>query len=93
MLALAVVRKWPDVYVNTVDPGWVPTKMGGKGAPDNLQEGARTQVWLASSDEATFSGKYLFHMKEAPHASAADDKAAQEQLLARCEAITGVELK
>lgn len=90
MLALAAARKWPDVLVNTVDPGWVPTKMGGEGAPDNLQEGARTQVWLASSDEAASTGKYYFHMKEAPHTSAADDVTAQEQLLARCEAITGV---
>ena len=90
MLALAAARQWPDVCVNTVDPGWVPTKMGGPGASDDLQAGAETQVWLASGDDAAFSGKYLFHMKEASHASAADDKAVQEQLLTRCEAITGV---
>lgn len=90
MLALAAARRWPEAYVNTVDPGWVPTKMGGKGAPDDLQEGARTQVWLALSGDATFSSKYLFHMKEAPHASNADDETAQEQLLTRCETITSV---
>lgn len=90
MLALAAARKWPDVYVNTVDPGWVPTKMGGKGASDDLQEGARTQVWLAAAKEAAFSGKYLFHMKEAPHATSADDVTAQDKLLERCRAISGV---
>jgi NAD(P)-dependent dehydrogenase (short-subunit alcohol dehydrogenase family) len=33
MLCVAVARKWPDVYANAVDPGWVPTRMGGRGAP------------------------------------------------------------
>lgn len=90
MLALAVARKWSDVYVNTVDPGWVPTKMGGSGAPDDLQEGARTQVWLASDEDAALSGKYLFYMKEAPHAFQADDEKIQEQLITRCEEISGI---
>src|SRR6267154_678861 len=39
MLCLAVARKWPQVYANAVDPGWVPTKMGGKAATDDLQKG------------------------------------------------------
>lgn len=42
MLAKALGRKWPEVYANAVDPGWVPTKMGGKGAPDDLQKGYET---------------------------------------------------
>jgi len=90
MLAKAVARRWPGVHANTVDPGWVPTKMGGKGAPDDLQEGARTQVWLASGENAAVSGRYFFHMKEASYASKADDEPAQEALLARCEAISGI---
>src|SRR6186713_2192701 len=44
MLCMAVARKWKDVYANTIDPGWVPTKMGGRGAPDDLQKGYKTQV-------------------------------------------------
>src|SRR5688572_28107425 len=47
MLAMAVARKWQEVYSNAVDPGWVPTKMGGRGAPDDLQRGYDTQAWLA----------------------------------------------
>jgi NAD(P)-dependent dehydrogenase (short-subunit alcohol dehydrogenase family) len=31
-LALAIARRWPEVVSNAVDPGWVPTKMGGQGA-------------------------------------------------------------
>ena len=50
-LAIAVARVWPDVYSNAVDPGWVPTNMGGPGAPDNLRLGHLTQEWLATSDE------------------------------------------
>src|SRR3954451_11637103 len=36
-LAVAVARLWPDVLSNAVDPGWVPTRMGGPGAPDDLR--------------------------------------------------------
>lgn len=63
----AVARKWPGVYANAVDPGWVPTKMGGPGAPDDLEKGFETQAWLAVStdDKAKVSGRYFFH-KEKP---------------------------
>ncbi|RYY54534.1 MAG: SDR family NAD(P)-dependent oxidoreductase, partial [Chitinophagaceae bacterium] len=65
MLAKALARKWPEVYANAVDPGWVPTKMGGTGAPDDLEQGYQTQVWLATSDEpaAKVSGQYFHHQK------------------------------
>jgi NAD(P)-dependent dehydrogenase (short-subunit alcohol dehydrogenase family) len=33
-LSVAVARLWPDVFSNAVDPGWVPTKMGGAGATE-----------------------------------------------------------
>lgn len=41
--AMAVARRWPSVLVHAVDPGWVPTRMGGPSAPDDLTEGHRTQ--------------------------------------------------
>jgi len=44
ILSMAVAHAWPDVYANAVDPGWVPTKMGGAGAPDSLEKGFQTQV-------------------------------------------------
>ena len=94
MLCMAAGRKWPDVNSNTVDPGWVPTKMGGRGAPDNLQKGYETQVWLAvSNDEkATVSGRYFFHQKERHHNHEADDIQLQERFLELCEEITGASL-
>src|SRR5262249_11147349 len=60
MLCMAVARHWLDVYANAVDPGWVPTKMGGPGAPDDLQKGFETQTWLAVSNDsrAKVSGRY-----------------------------------
>ena len=50
-LTLGLTRRWPDVVCQAVDPGWVPTRMGGDDAPDELELGHPTQVWLASSDD------------------------------------------
>lgn len=92
MLCKAVARKWPEVFSNAVDPGWVPTKMGGKGAPDNLEEGFQTQIWLAVSDDqqARVSGRYFHHLKEAKYLAATDDIHLQEKLLAICEQLSGI---
>ena len=92
LLTTAVARKWPTVYANAVDPGWVPTRMGGKGAPDNLDKGVQTQVWLAVSDDekAKVSGRYFYHQREANHRPEAEDVKLQDTFLARCEEITGV---
>ena len=90
ILAKAVARKWPDVYSNALDPGWVPTKMGGRGAHDDLEQGFQTQVWLATSDAALVSGQYFYHQREARYQQKADDIEVQEQFLTLCEQITGV---
>jgi NAD(P)-dependent dehydrogenase (short-subunit alcohol dehydrogenase family) len=69
-LAVAMARMWPGVYSKAVDPAWVPTKMGGPGAPDDLRLGHLTQEWLATSDEpqARSSGGYWFHQRlRTPH--------------------------
>lgn len=82
------------MYANAVDPGWVPTRMGGRGAPDDLQKGYATQVWLALSDEeqAKVSGCYFFHQKVRHHNPEADDVQLQERFLALCQEITGVSI-
>lgn len=69
-LAAAVARLWPDVFSNAVDPGWVPTRMGGPRAPDDLRLGHLTQEWLATSDDpdARTSGGYWYHQRRVePH--------------------------
>jgi NAD(P)-dependent dehydrogenase (short-subunit alcohol dehydrogenase family) len=93
-LAFAVARRWPKVFSNAVDPGWVPTKMGGAGAPDDLEEGHITQAWLAASDDAAakVSGGYWRMRKQQTPAAATRDVAFQDQLLAKLAELTGVKL-
>lgn len=93
-LAAAVARLWPDVYSNAVNPGWVPTKMGGPNAPDDLRLGHLTQEWLATSDdpEALTSGGYWRHQqRQEPH-PAVNDIHFQDQLLAELARATGTKL-
>lgn len=93
-LALAVARRWPEVFSNAVDPGWVPTKMGGPGAPDDLTEGHLTQTWLAASQDpqVQVSGRYWHHRKQQTPAAPALDRAFQDELVARLAELTGVTL-
>jgi NAD(P)-dependent dehydrogenase (short-subunit alcohol dehydrogenase family) len=82
-LAAAVARLWPDVFSNAVDPGWVPTRMGGPGAPDDLRLGHLTQEWLATSDDpdACTSGGYWHHQRRSEPHGAVRDRRFQDQLL------------
>ncbi|ACL66731.1 short-chain dehydrogenase/reductase SDR [Anaeromyxobacter dehalogenans 2CP-1] len=94
-LAAAVARLWPDVVSNAVDPGWVPTRMGGPNAPDDLRLGHATQEWLATSDarEARTSGGYWHHRRQvAPHPAVHDVK-FQARLLGELARVTGVTLE
>jgi NAD(P)-dependent dehydrogenase (short-subunit alcohol dehydrogenase family) len=91
-LAFALARRWPDVFSNAVDPGWVRTKMGGPGAPVDLETGQRTQTWLAASNEpgAMVSGRYWHHLRQEQPASDVVDPAFQDQLVAKLRDLTGV---
>ncbi|MBV2353851.1 SDR family NAD(P)-dependent oxidoreductase [Streptomyces sp. J2-1] len=91
-LAFAVARLWPEVLSNSLEPGWVPTKMGGPGAPDDITQAHITQAWLAVSEdpEAKVTGQYFYHQKEVPAALAALDTGFQDDLLATLEELTSV---
>jgi NAD(P)-dependent dehydrogenase (short-subunit alcohol dehydrogenase family) len=93
-LAFALALRWPDVLTNVVDPGWVPTRMGGPGAPDDLRLGHTTQVWLAvgGGPEATGSGGYWYHRRRQEPAPAVSDPAFHKALLDELSRITGVRL-
>lgn len=95
LLSKIIARKWPNVFSNAVDPGWVPTKMGGSGASDDLDKGYETQVWLAASDDekAKVSGRYFYHKKEANYQSKADNAKLQEEFFSICKEVTNVALK
>jgi NAD(P)-dependent dehydrogenase (short-subunit alcohol dehydrogenase family) len=82
-LMAAVARLRPDVSSNAVDPGWVPTKMGGPGAPDDLDLGHHTQEWLATSDDpqALATGGYWHHCERRQPHGAVNDHAFQVELL------------
>jgi hypothetical protein len=82
------------MYSNAVDPGWVPTKMGGPGAPDDLRLGHLTQEWLATSEEpeARSSGGYWFHQRlRTPH-PAVHDSHFQDSLIAALARFTAAPL-
>lgn len=93
-LALAIARHWPDVLSNAVDPGWVPTRMGGPNAPDDLALGHATQAWLAVSDDeaARVTGHYWHHQQREEPAPAAKDPAFQDRVIQRLAELTGVAL-
>jgi NAD(P)-dependent dehydrogenase (short-subunit alcohol dehydrogenase family) len=93
-LAMAVARHWPQVVSSAVDPGWVPTKMGGAGAPDDLEQGHLTQTWLASSEDpaAKVSGGYWHHRRQQQPAAPAKDAGFQDRLVARLADLTGIKL-
>jgi NAD(P)-dependent dehydrogenase (short-subunit alcohol dehydrogenase family) len=94
LLAFAIARRWPDVLSNALEPGWVATKMGGRGATDDLDAGHRTQVWLAVSDDpaARVTGEYFYHMRTRKPNPATRDANRQDQLLDACKRFSDVEL-
>jgi NAD(P)-dependent dehydrogenase (short-subunit alcohol dehydrogenase family) len=94
VLAFAVARRWPGVRSNAVEPGWVPTRMGGPGAPDDMSLAPVTQAWLAVSDDpaATGTGGYFYHQRPRDAHPAAHDVNVQEDLLGYCAELSGTEL-
>jgi NAD(P)-dependent dehydrogenase (short-subunit alcohol dehydrogenase family) len=94
VLAFAVARLWPQVLSNAVEPGWVATRMGGAGAPDDLELGADTQAWMAVSGDpaARVSGRCLYHRTKRAADPAASRPDVQDALLAACAALTETEL-
>ncbi len=94
LLAFAFARLWPNVLSNAMEPGWVATKMGGPNASGDLDQGHRTQVWLAVSKdpEAKVSGEYFYHLQQRKPAGPTRDPALQDKLLAACARLSGVAL-
>jgi NAD(P)-dependent dehydrogenase (short-subunit alcohol dehydrogenase family) len=94
MLAFVVARLWRDVLSNAMTPGWVPTKMGGAGAPDDIAQGHLTQAWLATSDDddARTTGGYFYHLKRREPNPEAREVSVQDRLIDICQEISGVKL-
>jgi NAD(P)-dependent dehydrogenase (short-subunit alcohol dehydrogenase family) len=94
MLAFTVARLWKNVLSNAVTPGWVPTKMGGAGAPDDINQAHLTQAWLATSDEseARTTGGYFYHLKPREPNREAREVSVQDRLIDICQEISGVNM-
>ena len=94
MLASAVARRWLDVLSNSLEPGWVPTKMGGAGATDDMQQAHLTQAWLAASDqtEVKVTGRHFYHLRPLAPNPRANDATLQDRLIAICAELSGVPL-
>jgi NAD(P)-dependent dehydrogenase (short-subunit alcohol dehydrogenase family) len=94
LLAFAIARRWRDVLSNALEPGWVATRMGGPGAPDDIDQAHLTQAWLAVSDEPAVlvTGQYFYHMRPHQPNPQAYDTALQDGLTDACEVLSGVKL-
>jgi NAD(P)-dependent dehydrogenase (short-subunit alcohol dehydrogenase family) len=53
------------ILVNSVDPGWVDTDMGGRGGSP-VEEGAKGKVWAATLPDNGPTGGFFFDGKPAP---------------------------
>ncbi|KAK3988409.1 hypothetical protein QBC44DRAFT_351166 [Cladorrhinum sp. PSN332] len=97
MLAKAVARKWGEskgVEAFSVDPGWVPTKMGTASATGDLQAGVDTIVKVTLGppqlEDKWRKGGYWFNYEEQNPRSEAEDEGNQGALLEQLEQVTGV---
>lgn len=93
--ALALVAQRPQVISHAVDPGWVPTRMGGPTATDDLVEGHRTQAWLATAPESELdprTGGYWHHRAVCRPHPATLEAEFQQRILDALATITGLSL-
>ncbi|GAB4064676.1 SDR family NAD(P)-dependent oxidoreductase [Angustibacter speluncae] len=93
-LSRELAERRPGTASHAVDPGWVPTRMGGPGAPDDLRAGHRTQVRLAvGTDLDPATGGCWYHQRtQRPH-SAVEDVAFRTELVDELARLTGVTLE
>jgi len=94
ILAFAIARRWPDVLSNALEPGWVPTRMGGPSAPDDMDKAHRTQAWLATSDEAgaKVSGHYFHYKRRRAPNPETQQQDIQDRFMERCRELSGIAL-
>lgn len=94
LLANAAARQLKGTSIISVHPGYVATKLGGKGATDKLEDGVETYVMLAEGDyDQSQTGVYYEPKKKlAEPLAAAEDESLQEIVVKACKEITGLEL-
>ncbi|GMA46523.1 daunorubicin C-13 ketoreductase [Tetragenococcus muriaticus PMC-11-5] len=95
LLMKSLARLYPNIIVNAVDPGWVPTRMGGTAANDSLQDGYLSQIWLATATDSQVlkSGNYYYHKKLTHYDERVDTVDLQNNLLTKLEKLTKIKLE
>ena len=63
---LAAEVEGMGILVNSADPGWIKTDMGGRGASRTVYKGAETPVWLATVPEGGPTGGVFRDRKAIP---------------------------
>jgi NAD(P)-dependent dehydrogenase (short-subunit alcohol dehydrogenase family) len=91
-LANWFARHWPEVSSNSFHPGWMPTKMGGSGAPGDFKDSIETYVMLAEGvGDGAGTGRYFNPARvEGKPNPVATDNAAQDKFIKICEEVSGV---
>jgi NAD(P)-dependent dehydrogenase (short-subunit alcohol dehydrogenase family) len=94
-IAFAVARRYPGVPSNAVHPGWVRTRMSGDEAPLDVDAGADTPVWLATSDDpaATVTGAFFQQRHQIRLNPVAYRTDLQDALVEQCTTLTGARLR
>ncbi|KAL4877937.1 hypothetical protein BJY04DRAFT_230214 [Aspergillus karnatakaensis] len=93
LFANGVAKKWKGVTsVATVHPGWVATKLGGKEAPDRLEDGVETYVKLAEGDydQSLIAPYFEPRGKLGEQVAAAGDEELQAKAVRLLEEKTGL---
>jgi NAD(P)-dependent dehydrogenase (short-subunit alcohol dehydrogenase family) len=63
---IAAESEGMGILVNSLDPGWVQTSMGGSRAPRTVQQGADTITWLATLPDSGPTGLFFRDRKPIP---------------------------
>jgi NAD(P)-dependent dehydrogenase (short-subunit alcohol dehydrogenase family) len=93
MLAKVFARRWKDVGSFSADPGWVPTKMGGKSAPESIEDAVDTFVMVALGKTGSAdTGAYFKKSRVEVPSSLAQDEGLQDKLVQELERISGVKI-
>lgn len=92
MLANAFSRRWDDIKVVSMHPGWVRTKMGGAAAPGGVDKSAKALAsWAAGEGPLAElrSGAFITTRGEESTHPGAKNVSKQEELLRTCRDISG----
>lgn len=96
IMAFAFAKKMEGcgTLVNSLDPGWVKTKMGGSGASDDIEAAVETYVLLGEGKGKAegVTGKHWYHDGFRGCRKEAGDEAVQEKLLGKLAEISGVKV-